>query len=258
LRESGHRFYDSNAETPDLKASLDDRRRVRRTAAAVRNLLAAGVLAAAWAPERLHADPAPPIKTLAPQQAEPPDHPRGARRPHLFVSPSGEPFRGPDGLGAWFAEADSDHDGAVTQAEFEADALRAFRLYDADADGVVDGFEIQAYERERVPEISEILLSGDEAGPRRRRGRRGKRGGGGDGGDGAGEPARTPGAGREGAARFSLLNEPEPLLAADADVDGKVSLAEWKRATARRFATLDKDRSGRLTLEKLRPPRSKT
>jgi hypothetical protein len=60
------------------------------------------------------------------------------------------------------------------------------------------------------------------------------------------------GAGREGAARFSLLNEPQPLLAADEDVDGKITRAEWAHATARRFAKLDHDHAGRLTLESLR------
>jgi len=154
---------------------------------------------------------------------------------HVFISPSGEPFRGGDGLAAWFAGADADHDGALTPAEFQADAARAFRLYDTNGDGVVDGFEIQAYERERAPEIAEISFGGDEG---RRRGRR---------------RGEAGGAGREGAARYSLLNEPEPLLAADLDVDGKVTLAEWTRATARRFQALDTANAGRLTLENLRP-----
>lgn len=188
------------------------------------------------------------------------------RRPHrhLFISPSGEPFRGPDGLAAWFAQADADHDGALTLAEFQADAERAFRLYDSDGDGTLDGLEIQAYERERAPEISEFVFGGDEPGGRGGRGgRRGpgpRREGGGD-----GEPSETRpdkpaadaiapfhGAGTSGAARFSLLNEPEPLLAADEDVDGKITRAEWARATARRFALLDRDHAGRLTLAALR------
>jgi hypothetical protein len=179
----------------------------------------------------------------------------GHSHERLFVSPSGEPFRGGDGLAAWFAQADTDHDGSITAAEFQADALRVFRLYDTNRDGVVDGFEIQAYERERVPEIREVPMGDEdmaEGGPRRRGGRGGAR---------PAEAGGTPpmrGAGFEGAARFSLLNEPEPLLAADADVDGKVSLAEWTRATAHRFAALDKAKTGRLTLAELRPqPKAK-
>jgi len=63
--------------------------------------------------------------------------------------------------------------------------------------------------------------------------------------------SRLPAAGRDGAARFSLLNEPEPIGAADADVDGKVTLAEWMAATDRRFAKLDHDKTGRLTRDSL-------
>ncbi|MBW8882981.1 MAG: hypothetical protein JF615_16625, partial [Asticcacaulis sp.] len=74
-----------------------------------------------------------------------------------------------------------------------------------------------------------------------------------EGAPGGDEPSAGERAGREGAARFSLLNEPEPLLAADEDVDGKVTLAEWTHATARRFAQLDRDHAGRLTLEGLKP-----
>jgi len=179
---------------------------------------------------------------------------REHRRPRLFVSPSGEPFRGGDGLAAWFAGADADRDGALTAAEFQADALRAFALYDANRDGVIDGFEVQAYERERVPEIGDVPLGGEGEG----RGRRERRGRGKQGAPAAGaDSARPVAAGRDGAARFSLLNEPEPLLAADLDVDGKVTRQEWLRATARRFAALDKAGSGRLTLETLRPPQKK-
>jgi hypothetical protein len=186
--------------------------------------------------------------------AEPPPSEAGRARRQLFISPSGEPFRTGDGLAAWFAQADADRDGAITLAEFEADAWRAFRLYDTDGDGVIGGLEIQAYERDRAPEISEFSFGDGEAPGRR----------GGSGGGDSAEPRREGsreagfrGAGSTGAARFSLLNEPEPLLAADTDIDGKVSRDEWSRATARRFARLDHDHTGRLTLATLRGGSSK-
>ena len=58
-------------------------------------------------------------------------------------------------------------------------------------------------------------------------------------------------AGRDGAARYSLLNEPQPIGAADADLDGRVTLAEWMVQTDKRFAKLDKLKTGKLTMESL-------
>jgi len=42
---------------------------------------------------------------------------------------------------------------------------------------------------------------------------------------------------------------------ADEDVNGRVSLTEWKHATARRFARLDKAGTGKLILSDLILPR---
>lgn len=208
----------------------------------------------------------------APAHAQP--HPDGRGRPaRLFLSPSGEPFRGPDGLSVWFVQADADHDGRLTAAEFAADAARAFARFDTDHDGVLTGLEIQAYERDDAPEITEIGFEGPAGGGRGGRGFAGRRRGG-PGGRGGGHGGPPPGehgvgaaagssdsgfrpAGGSGAARFSLLNEPQPLLAADLDVDGKVSRAEWERATARRFDRLDAAHAGVLTLAGLRPPPAK-
>lgn len=192
----------------------------------------------------------------------------------LFVSPSGEPFRGADGLGAWFAGADADHDGSLTPAEFQADAERFFRRLDVNGDGVIDGFELQAYEQSIAPEIAALDIdrgAGEAAGERRGggtggggMGRGGGRRGGGMGGRGRGGAAPPTGggsprgSGREGASRYSLINEPEPLAGADENLDGRVTLEEWRRATTRRFETLDKLKAGRLTLEALRgkaPPK---
>lgn len=55
----------------------------------------------------------------------------------------------------------------------------------------------------------------------------------------------------QGAARFGLLDLPEPVIAADSDLDGGVSLAEFKGAAQQRFLALDVDHVGYLTLEVL-------
>lgn len=177
----------------------------------------------------------------------------------LFISPAGEPFRGGGGLEAWFARADADHDGALTLAEFRADAMTFFKVLDANPDGKIDGFENQAYETKIAPEITRMSFPGGGGGPPGGGRMRGPppgmereashipRGGGGP---------RGPSP-REGAGRYGLLNEPQPVRGADADLDWKVTAEEWARAAGKRFAILDADGDGRLTLATLpRPPKA--
>ena len=187
----------------------------------------------------------------------------------LFISPSGEPFRGGEGRLAWFARSDVDHDGALTLAEFRTDAMAFFKVLDANGDGKVDGFENSAYETKIAPEITRMSFPGEGGGDRRgprggdsqashipRGGPDGPRGGGRHGG---GSRRAAP---REGAARYGLLNEPQPVRGADADLDWKVTTQEWAKAAGKRFALLDTDGDGQLTLATLpgrpaeaRPPR---
>lgn len=190
--------------------------------------------------------------------AQPPPAPPGQRPPGqpdrplaLFVSPAGEPFRGTyveDGLRLWFSKADADQDKALNPAEFLADHMRFFRLADHKGDGQIDGPDVDRYERETVPEISK---PGDP--PEARRAPRLDRNG---------KPETMPlvrrireTPKRDGAARFSVLNEPEPLRYADADLDFRITEKEWTEASARRFRVLDANRDGRLVpAELVLPP----
>lgn len=144
-------------------------------------------------------------------------------RPALvFVSPSGEPFRpGPgvtDPFEAWFAGADANHDGRLDRAEFRADAVRFFKRLDTDGDGVIDGFEVAAYEKSVAPELNI---------------------------DGQGFSGK-------GGVAEALLAEPEPVSGADANLDSRISMTEWIAAADRRFDLLDTRRQGFLDRAGLR------
>jgi hypothetical protein len=211
--------------------------------------LAAFVLAAALA------GPAWAATAAAPATPAPP--------PRIFLSPAGEPFRlspaTPDPLKAWFDQADANHDGVIDKAEFRADAVRFFKLLDANDDGAIDGFESADYENKIVPEFAEWAEGRFPGQFPQTRGQGGHESGGHDGGDGhdggrqrglfgGGKGARPPAS--RGIAQ--LLDEPEPVTGADFALDGRITLAEWIKASDQRFDLLDVSKSGRLTLAVLR------
>lgn len=179
----------------------------------------------------------------------------------VFLSPSGEPFRRsadmPDPLAAWFAQADTGRLGYLDRAEFRADATRFFHRLDENGDGIVDGFEVQDYESKVVPELadwSEGIPVSDMGS-----GRHDHDGGPGGHGDGHGRRDhghQPPGGDHQRNSRApaiaQLIAEPEPVTAADFNFDSHITLDEWMRATDARFAVLDKDHTGKLTLDELR------
>jgi Ca2+-binding EF-hand superfamily protein len=171
------------------------------------------------------ADPSSEVEEL--YRREPPGRP--PPRAQLFISPSGEPFRAAPGQpypsAAWFAQADSDRDGRLTRDEFRADAEAWFKVVDRDGDGKLDMNEAGRWEEELVPEMSADPMG---SGIRRR-----------------GPPGRNQlDTRRQGAAAYSLVNEPHPIRGADADFSMSVSVREWRVATDRRFAVLDIDGDG--------------
>lgn len=175
---------------------------------------------------------------------------RGPDRPRrqLFISPAGEPFRAqadaPYPAEAWFLGADSNHDSALSRDEFVADAARFFAVLDVDKDGVIDGFEVSAYEKNIAPEI--LLGANPVSGGGPDGGRRGGPPGGGS--RGRGGPI---GGALQGAAPYSLLAEPQPVMGADADFNRRISKDEALKAARSRFALIDTDRDGALRLEAL-------
>jgi hypothetical protein len=216
--------------------------------------------------------------------------PAAAGYTQLFMSPCGEPYRGKPGdpypAALWFKMADLNHDGVIDLKEFRADHAGFFDALDADGNGVLDGPELAFYERQVAPDVFTPELLSQAARPglalASDDGRDGARlifvqqwlpgitGKGPEGGhpgeekgynpDTAGSakgPMNDLGAARRqpkqlmAAAPYGLLAEPEPVRAADTDLDGRVTKAEFLAAADRRFKALDKRKDGQLTLDEL-------
>ena len=167
------------------------------------------------------------------EQEDGPPRPRA----QLFISPAGQPFRAPLGapypVAAWFAQADRDHDGRLTREEFRADAETWFKTLDANSDGQISMPEVTRWENELVPEITQPTF----------------------GGFGGGQPGplsrNVLDTRAQGAATYSVINEPHPIRGADADVSMGVSKPEWRATTDRRFDLLDVDGAGAIVFTEL-------
>ena len=57
--------------------------------------------------------------------------------------------------------------------------------------------------------------------------------------------------GLQGAARYGLLNIPQPVASADADFNRLITLIEFRQAASYRFKLLDSHGQGRITLPEL-------
>lgn len=165
-----------------------------------------------------------------------------------FISPMGEPFRArssvDDALARWFAQADRNQDGMLTADEMQADASRFFVRLDSDENGDIDPEELIHYEWEVAPEI--------QVNSRLRRPRGAQQRANDD--EQEHRPVTIAGidGSLQGAARYALLNIPEPVAAADANLDRSITLGEFRQAGIERFQLLDVSRSGRLSLEALK------
>ena len=193
-----------------------------------------------------------------------PGTPEAAGFTQLFISPCGEPYRGRPGdpypIVLWFKQADLNHDGKIDLTEFRADHAGFFDALDSDGNGVIESAEISFYENRFLPDVYRrqqelgalappaklILVQG-----------LGAYGQDPNLGEGAQGPPPSLGAQRKapiqyvGAAAYGLLAEPEPLTAADANLDGRITKAEFLAAADRRFKQLDRRGDGELTLDEL-------
>ncbi|BEV11852.1 ef-hand domain protein [Asticcacaulis sp. DW145] len=202
-----------------------------------------GLLIACLAPSAMAQ---PPRSAPPPTGEAPPETPSGRTVGQaVFFSPSGEvfkaPLKDPYPVVLWFNGADTNKDGALSPDEFLADAMRFFAIVDRDGRGVITSQDNTYYETELAPEITGFSpLVAQPRNPRTT--------------DEDGD--KTGAANRyiksvQGAAQFSLINEPQPIRAADANFDYRITIEEWTRATSQRFRLLDANKDGKLTLDEL-------
>jgi hypothetical protein len=156
---------------------------------------------------------------------------------------------------AWFKQADTNADGALTRDELITDSLAFFDRLDANKDGAVDGWENGDYEKKVAPEImsrAALAVAKPKEANRPAGGRyrptlspydRPK--------NGAESGKMVADQSRAGAGLYGLLNEIQPVMGQDSDFNRRISKAEATAAAKDRFALLDKDKDGKLVLETL-------
>lgn len=179
--------------------------------------------------------------------------------PNVFISPCGEPFRAPSGapypVADWFKKADANHDGRLDRAEFVADAAAFFKVLDLNGDGALSHYEVAVYEQRVAPEILGLRVKvGDvSAGARPWLAQYGSTPPIVPQGDEPAAPARPKGLDEsgQGASPFGLFEEPEPVMAANLDVNGIIRRANFVKLAQMHFDALDADGVGYLTLSKL-------
>jgi hypothetical protein len=179
--------------------------------------------------------------------------------PNTFISPCGQPFRAPQGapypVADWFKAADKNADGKLDHAEFVADAAAFFAVLDVNNDGALSRHEVTLYEQRVAPEIIGARIRTSWIGARLWLAQMDRPGPIDPGGDQPSddEDKKPPplDESSQGAAPYGLLGEPEPVLAADLDLNGVITRQNFLKLADMHFKTLDTESRGYLTLATL-------
>lgn len=133
-------------------------------------------------------------------------------------------------LARWLSAADRNHDGALEQEEAIEDGAAFFARIDTNGDHFLMPAELAAYRDAQAP-TAYLDRAVRESHHQAEDSEGGKRKG--------GSPAFT--------STIGLRGQPDPIMAADANLDFKVSADELRAKIAARFAHLDQDHDSRLT-----------
>lgn len=177
-------------------------------------------------------------------------------KPSVYMSLMGEPFwtdsAGRHPFDQWLELADQDGDLMVSSLEFRTDAEAFFASLDSNDDKLIDGQEMAQYERlapgrTRAAGGGAILPSSKRTKPTSsapvERGQ-----------VAVVTSGNVPSASRihPGGGKINFSEVPQPVAMADHNLDGRVTLDEFRKTAGRRFSNYDTDKDGRLTRKELR------
>ena len=174
----------------------------------------------------------------------------------VYMSLMGEPYwtnsAGVHPFEQWLKMADLDEDGAVSTIEFVNDADAFFASLDLDGDKIIDGDEMAKYEqlapgRTRAAGGGAVMPSSARPKPKSSTPTEQGQVAIVTGGDSPSATRIHPGGGR-----INFAEVPQPVAMADANLDRRVTVEEFRRTAARRFGNYDVDKDGRLTRKELR------
>lgn len=137
-------------------------------------------------------------------------------------------------LAAWVKSADGNGDGLLDLAEAQADSARFFARIDTNGDHILTPIELSGYRDSTAPTAyadrairDTHFVSNDDDGSKAKR-----------------ETRST-------ASSFTFRAEPDPVMAADGNLDFHVTPDELAAKVAERFIRLDANRDGRLDAAEL-------